>query len=204
VPATVAPDLGKLLQAGFLLVPYDADAELAILASRLGKIASHRVLRARESAAAPADTLTARHGLGAFPMHTDGATQPTPPRWLVMRALTPTDTATVLYDATPAVADPVNRSLLRRPWAVVPGGARHAFYAPILQPLGCGWRIRYNRACMHPTAGTSQPDCLTLLAGREHRWEPGEALIIDNWRVLHARGPVATGESRQLERISVK
>jgi alpha-ketoglutarate-dependent taurine dioxygenase len=205
VPTAAASlHLRELLQAGFLLVPYDAEAELAILASRLGDITSHRVLRARESAAAPADTLTARHGLGAFPMHTDGAAQPIPPRWLVMRALAPTKTATFLYDATPAVLDPANHSLLRRPWAVTPGGARQAFYAPTLQPLSCGWRIRYNRACMHPTAGTAEPDCLTLLTGLEHHWRLDQVLIIDNWRMLHARGPVATEESRELERIAVK
>lgn len=194
----------ELLETGFLLVPYNAGAKLVILASRLGDIASHRVLRARESEAAPADTLTARHGLGVFPMHTDGAAQPIPPRWLVMRALTPTKTATFLYDATPAVLDPANSSLLRRPWAVTPGGARPAFYAPILQPLSCGWRIRYNRACMRPTAGTVDPACMTLLTGLEHRWQLGEVLIIDNWRMLHARGPVATEESRQLERMAVR
>ncbi len=146
----VAADFAELLRAGFVVVPYASDAPLLALADTLGQPADQRVLHARNATDAPENTLTARHGLGALPAHTDGAAQLLPPRWLVMRALTATAAATVLYDASPAILDLANRPHLRRPWIVAPGGTRVAFYAPIVQSLPGGFRLRYNEACMRP------------------------------------------------------
>jgi alpha-ketoglutarate-dependent taurine dioxygenase len=36
-----------------------------------------------------------------------------------------------------------------------------------------------------------------------HQWQRGNILIIDNWRVLHGRGPSEAGTGRRLARILI-
>jgi hypothetical protein len=86
---------------------------------------------------------------------------------------------------------------------------RGSFYASI---VGLDPRfIRYDPGCMHPVS----PEALEALAlfsnervapqSISFHWQPGDLLIIDNWRMLHARGHL-TGASieRVLLRSNVK
>lgn len=199
-------DLDELLNKGFLRIRCPSRRDLEAIASRLGEVEKRDILCARESRGSADNSLSGRHGLDALPAHTDGATQTVPPRWLLMRSLAASATATFLFDAEPVVSDPRYADALGRPWTVIPGGGRAPFYAPILQPAPGGWWVRFNEACMRPGPTAAGPTIRALLEGSriEHRWQTAEALIISNWRFLHSRARVRSGERRRLERITVR
>ena len=198
-------DAAYLREHGYMRLSCSSTHELRQLAAQLGPIETYDVITARESRGPNDNSLSGRHGLAELPPHTDGATQQTPPRWLVMRCVEASATATLLYDAEPVVHRRDHAEALGRPWIVTPGD-RPSFYAPVLQQTRDGWWVRLNHACMTPTANSDSDTLLRLLQGRqiEHRWRPDEALIFSNWRFLHARAAVRPDEHRRLERISVR
>jgi alpha-ketoglutarate-dependent taurine dioxygenase len=58
------------------------------------------------------------------------------------------------------------------------------------------------------TFGNSREVVRNVLSRCEHVelvWEPGELLVVDNWRVIHARGEARwdDSETRVLERVLV-
>jgi hypothetical protein len=122
-----------------------------------------------------------------------------------MRRPEGSDTTTLLYDTQPVVARSADAAALRRLWIVKPGGGRKPFYAPVLQITRSGWWVRFNTACMSPI-GSHGDAVLRVISGRfiEHRWQPGEAIIFDNWRFLHARAALRAGERRRLERLMIR
>ncbi|RDJ97387.1 hypothetical protein DN412_42545 [Cupriavidus lacunae] len=74
--------------------------------------------------------------------------------------------------------------------------------------------IRWDGLTMSPYGGIAEallPKLVRVLAeafhrdGFEHEWtSPDEILVIDNWRVLHARPAIpASGVERELERVLV-
>ncbi|MDO9461534.1 MAG: TauD/TfdA family dioxygenase, partial [Alphaproteobacteria bacterium] len=44
---------------------------------------------------------------------------------------------------------------------------------------------------------------LTGCTPQSHEWRRGDILVIDNWRVLHGRGPSGNGSGRRLARILI-
>jgi hypothetical protein len=151
-------------------------------------------------------SLSAAHGLGTFPFHTDAAHHRSPPRYLALRladhccGVTPT----LVIDADPQRFSAAERMTLRRETWLVQGGFNRTFYAPILDQRGT--ILRFDPGCMVEPAGT-QLVGHEILAQRFETaaavsWKPGTTLFVDNWRVLHARPAVVRGdESRTLVRM---
>lgn len=151
-------------------------------------------------------SLSAVHGLGAFPYHTDAAHHRLPPRYLVMRladgACSETPTLLVDVDAMALGADEV-RSLSRETW-LVRGGFGRTFYAPVLDRARC--LVRFDPGCMSQPSGTRLTgqgileQRLKDSSAVEIHWNPGTTLVADNWRVLHSRPAVVRGPQRVLQR----
>jgi hypothetical protein len=188
---------------GFALVEWDPGEPLDDLAKGLGLVPrEHRVLAPRETGGRP--SLSARHGLGSFPWHTDGAQRVRTPHWLLMRSLGEPKTPTLLLDgAALASQGGITAELAAASWLVqgVP-----PFYAPVISPNGEA--LRWNPDLMSPRGSrgpVADARWRVLLAGAQenrHEWQRGEVLILDNWRWLHARPPIAADDrERQLERI---
>ena len=138
------------------------------------------------------NSLSSRFGTGPFPLHTDGASWATPPRYLILGAATATYTsaATVICqvpiltrDAADRVCDGV---------FVIRHGA-NSFFGSISRT---GRRYtRYDPACMRPIDEMSHSALAlfsSLVAAQPRhliKWRTGDVLVIDNWRTLHGRGP---------------
>lgn len=183
-------DVGRLLEEGIVRLSVVSSEELVQIADQVGVVLRHDAVVARESRGADDNTLSGRHGLAALPPHTDGATNPVPPRWIAMRCPEGSDTQTLFYDTKLVVARPADASELRRLWIVKPSGGRSPFYAPVLQFARGGWWIRFNTACMSPV-GSDGAAVLRLITGQliEHRWQPDEAVVFDNWRFFTREPP---------------
>ena len=82
------------------------------------------------------------------------------------------------------------------------------FLCTIAKAVGRKLMIRYDRDCMRPAlpAFSQAQNLLVRELGRaervEIRWEVGDLLVIDNHRILHARGVATASDSyRCLKRI---
>lgn len=172
------------------------------VATRRGDPPVSQLRPASRSGARP-NSLSARYGLGAQPLHTDGAHLEQPPKFVVLLAEQPTLTPTLLYRlAHRPSGNPIPWDALRCGMFLVHNW-RDSFFAPVH-----GSVTRYDPGCMSPC------DQRAYLAVRHfeaaladavmHEWlNPGQLLMIHNWSALHARAAVADGDDdRQLTRVA--
>jgi hypothetical protein len=197
-------DMKELAPQGIGMIPWPQESSLADLATEIGIAArDHRLLRPRLGGAG--STLSDKHGLGSFPWHTDGAVRPRPPRWILMRSLSPCKTPTLLVSVSEVLCEPRLRcELTGGVWLVQNG--RRSFHSSVLCPPAGA--IRWNPDVMQARGARAREAENGLLSAlghaspREHYWNTNEALLLDNWSWLHSRPIVATGDStRELERI---
>lgn len=149
-------------------------------------------------------SLSERHGLGAFPLHTDAAHHRTPPRITVLRLLEGgrPRRPTLLLDWLDVAGESLSIGLRYGSWLVRAG--RHRFYRPAVERSKEGHsRIRYDEGCMTPATPVAEHAAKlmseALSDARLHvvDWTEGSLVVIDNWRVLHARGEDYDGNDLQ-------
>ena len=148
----------------------------------------------QEAAEARTNTLSARHGLGAFPFHTETAYWPNPARYLLLHCIHPGAgrRPTLVLDSSQwhlSRAD--SRRLSTEVFKTV---GRKVFLSTLLDSRTPYPAWRFDPECMLPiTRGAAQAlrfattlinDSSTL----EVDWTPNSVLVIDNHRCLHARG----------------
>jgi alpha-ketoglutarate-dependent taurine dioxygenase len=151
-------------------------------------------------------SMSATHGRGPFPLHTDGAHHLHPPRFVLMRArsATPCDTSICLLDALWRAPERI-AALSHAHWLVTDGLA--GFYAPLIMAGGTG--VRWDPCCMRPASKSGVASIATMDAliststAVRLKWQSNSGVLIDNWRVLHGRGDASATPSRAIERIMV-
>jgi alpha-ketoglutarate-dependent taurine dioxygenase len=162
-------------------------------------------------------SLSAVHGLGTFPFHTDAAHHKVPPRWLLLRCIDPgdSDRATLIIDSHDLVLDHEElREVGRAVWNVHTGFKSFLASALVrcLNVRNTVMRLRYDPGCM-TIADPSFADAAALLRDSLGKvppsaidWEPNHTLVVDNWRVLHARGDAKVDDAgrRHLQRVLSK
>jgi len=171
-----------------------------------------KVLRVVGSETARPNTLSASFGRGRFPLHTDTAFWSLPARFLVLRAsgdLRRPTTVCPFHEIFALAGERLLKAVQKSVWTLkTRTGTVYSEmeFRCIDGQLG----RRYDRQCMNP-ANTSAKEVHEYLSSgtfsdlvREITWADDLALVIDNWRVLHGRGPEPVGEEeRALERIYV-
>jgi alpha-ketoglutarate-dependent taurine dioxygenase len=159
-------------------------------------------------------SLSALNGLGSFPFHTDAAHHRRPPRWLLLRCADPGESQrrTLLIDSRALrLAHDELREVGRAVWNIRTGFKSFLASAILGFPGGIGTsvRLRYDPGCMtvadpgFARAAELLRNALADLPRTGVSWETDLTLVIDNWRVLHARGDskVDDSGSRRLERV---
>jgi alpha-ketoglutarate-dependent taurine dioxygenase len=197
------------------------DHDLQLLAERIARQLGEPIASRRNSPVeplAPSDTSSARsrslsaiHGRGSFPIHTDGAHQLQPPRFIVLICVSPGSSpvpTTLIRFQDLAVSKDERVHLEAIPFLVRNG--RQSFYSTI-----CGATrpfIRFDEGCMVPQDNAGR-ELLKAVAqhSREAKslsvdWRPGDLIVFDNWTVLHGRGFGDTKVSldRKLLRVGVR
>lgn len=149
-------------------------------------------------------SLSSAYGLKEFPLHTDGAEYKTPPRFLVLRALSNSPTGTCIADAN-SIYDNIN--VCNSKWSVKTkdGIIKTKLYEQ--HPKYNIEFIRFNRLSMKCDEGEKLDvykaiDNLTISS---IIWTEKKTIIIDNWRVLHGRQTIIEYdyEKRIIERLQV-
>ncbi len=169
-----------------------------------------RFIRPQPIEKATPNTLSSRYGMGAFPFHTDAAYWRRPPRFVLFRCVNPgaADRPTLLINPRDsAFTEHDRRALCNEVW-------RMQTKTPFLCTAGF-WShnalaLRFDEACMTPiTRGAvrlrdmmrevMQQSPVTIV-----RWRAGDLLVVDNFRLLHARGEAKVpDDDRMLARVLI-
>jgi hypothetical protein len=153
-------------------------------------------------------SLSSRYGLGALPFHVELSHRPRPCRYLLLGCLDAgtSNAATTLVDWRTFGFTSDELGLLEDAPILVRTG-RRSFYSTVL-PRDHSF-LRYDPACVEAVDKRGH-SALRLLEQRlsigsphVHRWCQGDVLIIDNWRILHGRGPSDHDTDRCLARILI-
>lgn len=150
------------------------------------------------------------YGLSHFPFHSDLAHWRTPPRYLLLRCITGyADIPTLLVDGQDLI-DAVTLDILARA-IFKPRRPRDGSVSLLrfCEPIEDTVRIRWDEVFLKPASrigevahlrvrewlSACKPTALSLA-------EPHDTLLIDNWRMLHARSSIPPGrENRAIERV---
>ena len=150
-------------------------------------------------------TLSSSHGLGAFPLHTDTAFWPLPARYVVMRVLgdhsrptTILNFKTVFSCCSKQELNDIRQSI----WRIRVPGLQFYCSMQFKYRHQSGWRFDTN--CMSPVneAASRVAKRVSFHVNHCHpfqvNWTASKAVVIDNWRALHGRGPYPSGEGDRL------
>lgn len=170
--------------------------------------ALEEVVQPQRSPEAHPRSLSARYGLDALPLHVELSHRPRPCRYLLLGCLAPgaPRATTMLLDWRSLAFSSDDFQLLESAPVLVRTG-RRSFYSTILSSDRTF--LRYDPACVEGVEQRGR-SALQLLARRlslasseNHEWRQDDILIIDNWRVLHGRGPSQLNSGRSLARILI-
>ena len=177
---------------------------------RLPGVAEVQVLTPHRTDHAPPNTYSGNFGIQAFPLHTDLAHWFLPPRFFGLRCVIGSrHVSTSLVDIKDLISIVGRRNLTR---ALVRPRRPVRRNRPLLRLLSCrgdGSEIfRWDSLFVVPATNESQAICETVADGLasidpKEVWleNPGDTLILDNWRMLHGRSQVSIeDEIRRLER----
>jgi alpha-ketoglutarate-dependent taurine dioxygenase len=153
-------------------------------------------------------TLSMVHGRGEFPFHTDYAFRPVPPKLIVL--VNDSDLSFRRPTFLSSLADLPSSlmSLLQNArWLLQ--SRNGTFVISSIQPVYGMQLIRWDVDFLAPfnrSAHLSADHIPMHLASvrKEIVWEPGSAVVIDNWALAHARGATATDELVDEERTLVR
>jgi len=223
--ASAPCQIGQLLEVvenqGWALVSCTSDrVQFLSIASRLGKLVQTHAssyittLAPFDSGSARPNTASSLYGLDQFPMHTDFAHWPNPPRFLLFRSVGETSSIpTCILDSRRLNLDSnLGLDLKRAVWRVTRVSRQFLCSASIAHS-GKHY-LRWDPSVMVPygdVATKIQPKLKHLLneVGNCYSetilWKNNQqVLILDNWRMLHSRPAVPLQHvGRRLERIAV-
>jgi len=183
------------------------DRALACLGKPLQRRRQTGILAPAERDDAHTSSLSAIYGFQPFPMHSDTAHWATPARYLALYCWraggTPSETK--LLDIASASLSSAERCLMEQAVFFVRNG-RQSFYSSVVAP---GRRyIRFDPGCMTPANPPAAAVVKMIARLRDSSasmaliLQPGEILVLDNWRLLHARGRVEDPSRRMIRGLA--
>jgi hypothetical protein len=168
------------------------------------------VLTPKNTDEAHQNSLSDQYGKGELPFHVDSSHQQVPSRYLVFACsradgkVAPTfllDVSHLELGADDAIALETGVFLVRN--------GKRSFYANIRRPDAPF--MRWDPGCMYPQDSIAESVASKLshlshiLAVRTINWSTGALLVVDNWRMLHARGKVLSNHGdRALLRTTIQ
>jgi hypothetical protein len=191
----------------------DLDAALQTLGHvvHLAGVAPVQILGPKDPSFATPNTYSGNYGMGVFPLHTDLAHWYRPPRYLVLACLEGTESVgTLVYDSA-SIVEKEGHVLLYR--ALMRPRRPIGLQRPLLRLLerdgGGSDRFRFDSLFLQPAndSGSTAYEAVRqqLRASKPQRvilGRPGDAIVIDNWRMLHGRDAVPdSGRNRRIARM---
>lgn len=206
---------GRVADRGYVFIrEHVADLDTPTLARTLGPPitpwAGRLVQQLIPRVSSTPNTYSGIYGLDRFPFHTDLAHWRCPPRYLLLRCIKGySDVPTFLIDGESVIQavtlDIMTRAIVkpRRPR----NGTIHLMR--LCEQVEVGRRVRWDEKFLRPASRigeTASQQVRTILSTAEvfscALARAGDTLLIDNWRMLHARSSIPLGrEDRIIERV---
>jgi Taurine catabolism dioxygenase TauD, TfdA family len=170
--------------------------------------ALEEVIQPQSKEAAHPRSLSALYGLNALPFHAELSHRPSPCRYLLLGCIDPgfPSATTMLLDWRSIGFSSDELRLLEAAPVFVRAG-RRSFYSTLLPPDHRF--LRYDPGCIEAVDNRGR-NALRIVEHRldgahplTHAWRRGGILVIDNWRILHGRGPSDESSGRRLARILI-
>ena len=173
---------------------------------QLPGVAPVQELTPRQMTDAPPNTYSGNFGVQSFPLHTDLAHWYLPPRYFALRCVVGSrQVSTNLVDTNELIST-IGRKVLMRALVRPRRPVQHTL--PLLRILTNyedGLELfRWDSLFIAPASKTSTSVCQsvsTLLGSIKpiaiHLEDPGDTLVIDNWRMVHGRSQVSASEERR-------
>jgi hypothetical protein len=198
--------------ASFGFCRFAADAnqidELIQALRRLQFVVSSTSLQIKQVSNARPNTLSAKHGAGAFPFHTDFAFRPMPARYILL--LNPTGSnfqrptlIARLDKLAPALQQIIQNSI----WKLV-APQKHFLVSgrfirndQIVWRWDCDFLAPVNSDAFE--ARRCVPDALSEIA-EQIVWGRQDAVLIDNWYCAHARGEAKSNDQNEPNRALLR
>jgi alpha-ketoglutarate-dependent taurine dioxygenase len=153
-------------------------------------------------------TFSNRYGFNSFPLHTDTAFWTVPVRYILLSSLYRSDCNTVLTSASSILnlLELKDRENAQRAIFKIKT-TQSQFYSSLIFNERNDTGIKYDSACMFPANNFAKSFVQKLSESRipvnEIKWKGNNAIIIDNWKMLHGRGAALIDEKRELKRIYI-
>ncbi|MEB0043594.1 hypothetical protein [Pseudomonas sp. MH10] len=174
-------------------------------------ISTVQKLKPRTASDLDLHTYSGVFGLNDFPLHTDYAHWESPPRFLMLRCLKGNPLVSTYLLSVPDILDRLDGCAER---AIVVPRKTHLDQLICPMPIcfqknkksGFRWDFLFlkplNQAAIN--VGESIKLAQTNLSKKICLSNPGDTLIIDNWKMLHGRSAVPTSAThRELERVYI-
>lgn len=197
----MAFDRSCLKRDGFAIARDVKETDLLGIIQELGPIEVDqrspqliRDIRPQQTSVAKPNTLSSRYGVRSFPFHTDTAHWDSPARYLLLYCVSPGQGArpTLLQDSLAWQLSEEEKDLACRAlWAV---GHRRVRLSHVATRSGDQLSVRYDMDCMRPMTKEAielkaiLESRINASAQRRIDWQIGNLLVIDNHRMIHARG----------------
>lgn len=196
--AEAQDQLSQLHRDGYLLLGAGQVREFVDAA--LGDLSHSVDLIARGQSATSSWTLSDLYGRGQFPWHTDGAISSRPPRWVLLEPVSVgAGTPTELLSLPDYILQQLRRTVLRM--RDRKGLIR---YLPACVPSDNGVdRIRWDLRIGQTSNQCLANEISNMDPSFSIDWRREVALIFDNFRLLHRRGPVTAKDERVIRRSYV-
>lgn len=175
------------------------------------KIPSVQTLRPRAGGVRYQNQYSGIFGLGEFPLHSDLAHWATPPRYIILRCLAGSSLVSTFVMPSISLFKVVDASTVRR--AIVrprkQTQSRYPCALPVYFERNGTYGLRWDSLFLIPVNEHGKTIATTLLSNTRLRARissftlvnPGDTLILDNWKVLHGRSSVPSSAlSRNIER----
>jgi alpha-ketoglutarate-dependent taurine dioxygenase len=203
----------ELERHGYLVMRDVSEMDLISSVQHLGGIRvdprspqAVRDIRPQPLQFAKENTLSSRYGTDAFPFHTDTAHWDRPARYLALYCVDPGEgkRATLLLDTRQWNLDDAEADLACR--ALWKTGHLRPQLCMLAEKQESGLAFRYDMDCMQPMTNEAHKlkdlieARILCSAQRSIEWEPECLLIIDNQRMLHARGKSARPDTSRVHK----
>lgn len=169
------------------------------------------LLRPKEKNTGIKDSFSYKHGLAPFPYHTDTAFWPLPTRYFVLASVKESKCITFLIDFTDLInsASQTEVNILYKSIFVIKTPFEVRFTS-LLSKINNNFILKYDPNIMFPYNNYSKKAIIILndfvdnYNPTEIQWTGNNVAVIDNWRMLHARGQCNDEQERILKRIYIK
>lgn len=156
------------------------------------------------------NTYSGIYGLDRFPFHSDLAHWRRPPRYLLLRCLVGyADIPTLLLDTKIIFKTELMAILVRAIFRPRRPLGEQSSLLRLCTPIENGYCFRWDEVFLKPVSKVGEiarqrlaellPKCDSLSMALSRT---GDTLVIDNWRMLHARAVIPAGrENRRIQRV---